>query len=306
MKTEGHPKKSRLQNSQIQTSFHLHQSLGFQSLPQRKSLPFWGGAASCLKKVANSLAFGIHSWNKKIKLKTNISWWDFLLTSWCRVDALVAQTASCCRLWFSSKSVVWFLWLQLKSRACFLSWHSRWMGAIGHSQALSSTNFKDFFSRIFLLKILMQESAHPFCHWSGQVGSQTEDGKKGRKEGSVSAYHLHLWLLCEASAEAMAGTTTPQNPAAYRLISSPTLLIQLKKTTSQENKTVIFPWIFQIPENQETKRSINSEPNMWGRRTSRIYNTKQSFLVVCSKPFLKKKKKLFPWNSIKTNVLPLE
>jgi hypothetical protein len=46
----------------------------------------------------------------------------------------------------------------------------------------------------------------------------------------------------------MAGTTTPQNPAAFRLISSPTLLIQLKKTTSQENKTVIFPWIFQIPE----------------------------------------------------------
>jgi hypothetical protein len=58
-----------------------------------------------------------------------------------------------------------------------------------------------------------------------------------------------LWLLCEASAEAMAGTTTPQNPAAFRLISSPTLLIQLKKTTSQENKTVIFPWIFKIPEN---------------------------------------------------------
>ncbi len=38
-KTEGHTKKSRLQNSQIQISFHLHQSLGFQSLPQRKSLP---------------------------------------------------------------------------------------------------------------------------------------------------------------------------------------------------------------------------------------------------------------------------
>jgi hypothetical protein len=34
----------------------------------------------------------------------------------------------------------------------------------------------------------------------------------------------------------MAGTTTPQNPAAFRLISSPTLLIQLKKTTSQEKK----------------------------------------------------------------------
>lgn len=83
-KTDGHTKKSRLQNSQIQTSFHLHQSLGFQSLPLRKSLPFWGGAASCLKTVANSLAFGIHSQNKKSSC--NISWWDCLLTSWCRVD----------------------------------------------------------------------------------------------------------------------------------------------------------------------------------------------------------------------------